>query len=186
MFIQKAEFWLFNISVGLIALYTHSLWRLNGNFDRISLGLVFWGALLSLLWKKRYSISLKSDPLSSFIGLFLITLVLLRIPVLYKTDEVLLSILFLVSALSVGLLAVGARELKNYWWELLIVFLLALPTSTIGLLLDTYSYFTIATAKFSTVLLWYLGFEVSRQGVYVVLPSGGVEVNSFVQQQCPC
>jgi len=61
----------------------------------------------------------------------------------------------------------------------------SLPTTAIGLLLDTYSSFSIATAKFSTILLWYLGFEVICQGVYIFLPTGGVEVNSFCSGVMP-
>jgi len=140
--------------------------------------------LLSLLWEKRYAVRLESRAVSSF-GLFLITLVLVRSSFVYRSDVVLFIILPVVSALSFGLLAVGARRLKEYWRELLIVFLVALPTTPIGLLLDTQSYFSIATAKFSTFLLWYLGFDVTCQGVYVILQTGSVEVNSFCSGVMP-
>lgn len=183
--IQSSEYWLSGIVIGLIALHVHLLWRLTGNLEQLSLSLFFWSALLSLLWKKRYDIRLESDPFSSFIGWFLITLVLIRSELIYETDEVLLKALIIMSALGVGLLAVGVRRLKQYWRELLIVFLVALPTSSIGLLLDTHSYFSIATAKLSTVLLWYLGFKVICQGVYVRLPTGAVEVNSFCSGVMP-
>ncbi len=183
--IQKSEYWLSGILLGLIALHTHLLWRLTGNFEQLSLSLFFWSALLSLLWHKRYVIRPESDPISSFSGLFIITLVLFRTRVIYINDELLLKALVMLSGLGVGLLAVGVKRLKHYWRELLIVFLVALPTTSIGLLLDTHSYFSITTAKLAAVLLWYLGFEVIRQGVDVILPTGTVEVNSFCSGVIP-
>jgi cyanoexosortase A len=183
--IHKSEYWLSGIVIGLIALHVHLLWRLTGNLEQLSLSLVFWIALLSLLWKKRYAIKPQSDPVSSFLGLFIITSVLIRSLVIYQNDEVVFKTLPMISSVGVGLIAVGVKELKQYWRELLIVFLVSLPTTSIGLLLDTQSYFSIATAKFSTVLLWYLGFEVIRQGVYVLLRTGAVEINSFCSGVMP-
>ena len=183
--IQKSEYWLSGIIIGLIALHVQLFWRLTGNLDQLSLNLIFWGALLSLLWKNRYTIKLESDPFSSLIGLFIITLVLIKSRFIYKNDEVLLSISLISSALGVGLLAVGVKNLKQHWRELLIVFLVALPTHSIELLLDQHSYFSIAAAKFSTGLLWYLGFEVFRRGVYVILPTGTIEINSFCSGVMP-
>ena len=102
--IQKSEYWLSGVVLSLIALHIHLLWRLNGNFEQLSLSLIFWVALLSLLWKRRYTINLESDCFSSFVGLIIITLVLIRSRVIYNGDEVLFNILPMISALGVGLL----------------------------------------------------------------------------------
>lgn len=183
--LQNSKYLIIGIGIGVIGLHFELLWQIAAKFDQVSLRLLFLGALLSLLWEKRHIAKLGSDPASTFVGLFLITLVLVESRSIHKTSEVLLDILLMLSALGFGLLAVGARRLKQYWRESLIVFLMALPTFALGLLLDKYNYFSITTAKFSTFLIWYLGFEVFRKGVDVLLPFGGITVTSFCSGVTP-
>jgi len=68
------------------------------------------------------------------------------------------------------MLASGVKVAAN-WLELMI----SLINAPVGLLLGRVD-LTMFTAKFATILSHW--FEVSRQGVNVVLPSGAVEVNS--------
>jgi len=119
-FRQKSGPWLFGIVIGLIALHSHLLWRLNGSLEQLSLSLFFWSFLVSLLWKKRHFFHPENDRFSSFIGLFVIVLVLVRSLSIYTNDTVLFNILPIFSAFGVGLLAVGIRRLKQYWRELLL------------------------------------------------------------------
>jgi cyanoexosortase A len=134
---------------------------------------LFWAAVWSLLWPKRNILKLESGAFSSFVGTFLLALVLLKSTFISGYD-VFLRISPLISALGVALLASGFKGLKQYWRELLILCFLAPSPGAMALLIDI----SKLTAKFATVILWYLGFNVSNQGVYVNLPTGGVEVYS--------
>nr|WP_293089917.1 archaeosortase/exosortase family protein [Moorena sp. SIO3H5] len=75
--------------------------------------------------------------------------------------------------LGLGLLASGLKGLKQYWQHLTIFLCLAIPSGLPTLLIDV----STLTAKFSGLLLWYSGFEVSRQGVYLILPTVGALVS---------
>src|SRR5690349_16571864 len=75
---QKPAFWFSGMLLGLMALHLALYWRLINDFDQLCLHAVFWGVLIYLLWNRRQSIVLSSDPVSSFFGLFLISLVLAR------------------------------------------------------------------------------------------------------------
>ena len=183
--IQDLKYWLSAIGIGLIVLHLKLLWQMSDKPDQFSLRLLFLSALLSLLWKKRHNIRLGSEPFSIFAGLFLITLVLVESDSIHKNNEILLDVLLMLSASGFGLLSVGARRLKQYWRESLIVFLMSMPTFAIGLLLDKHSYFSISDAKVAAFLLWHLGFEVVRRGVYITLPNGGIEVASFCSGVMP-
>lgn len=80
--------------------------------------------------------------------------------------------------LGFGLLASGVKGLRQYWRELVVVFLLALPQMYLSGVIDKLVGVSIAAAKFSTAVLWYLGFEVFRQGVDVVLPTGAIKIHA--------
>jgi cyanoexosortase A len=64
------------------------------------------------------------------------------------------------------------KGFKQYWQELFLLFFLGAPELVLSPLIDVSGF----TAQFSAFILWYLGFDVSRQGVYITLPQGGVEV----------
>lgn len=164
------QFWLLGIATGLIAIHLTLMSRAN---DASLLGnsVLFWAAVWSLLWPKRNILKLESGAVSSFVGTFLLALVLLKSTFISGYD-VFLRISPLISALGVALLASGFKGLKQYWRELLILCFLAPSPGAMALLIDI----SKLTAKFATVILWYLGFNVSNQGVYVNLPTGGVEV----------
>ncbi len=49
---------------------------------------------------------------------------------------------------------------------------LAIPWEFIYLFIDL----SLLTAKFSTFILWLLGFEVERQRLMIILPTGSIEV----------
>lgn len=51
---------------------------------------------------------------------------------------------------------------------------IAIPPGLVLRVLDT----APATAKFSGFLLWYLGADVTREGIFLILPEGSIEVAS--------
>jgi cyanoexosortase A len=169
--LQNTQFWLLVIAGGLIAVHLSLTWRLSEDFSQMSMSALAWGAALSLLWEKRRTLSLESDVFSSLLGLLLIAFVLLRSLFVTSLDSFVQLSPFL-GAIGLALLASGMKGLQQYWMELIIIFAFNVP---VGLLTDQID-ISMLTARFSTVLLSYLGVEVSRQGVNVILPTGAVEV----------
>jgi len=168
---QSFKFWLLGIIGGLITIHLNLTWR-SENSDLLSTSLLFWAAALSLIWKKHETFKLESDFLSSFFGVLLIIWILLKSTFFVGGYDFFLRLFPSISALGIGLLASGAKGLKQYCQELTILCFLAIPPSLPSLLIDLPS----LTAKFATFILWHLGFDVSRQGVNIILPAGAVEV----------
>lgn len=169
-FISNINFLLLSTTAGLITIHLTLISRVNDN-SLLGNSLLFWIAVCSLIWQKRDTLNLESRVFSCFCGVLLIAVVLLKSATISGYDYF-LRISPLISTLGVALLASGFRGLKQYWCELLILCFLVPSPGALALLIDI----STLTAKFTTVLLWYTGFEVSRQGVFVTLPTGGIEV----------
>ncbi len=175
--LKSSKFWLLGVAAGLIAIHLTITWK-SDNTDLWGLSILFLAAVCSLIWKKRNILNLETETISSFLGTLIIALVLFKsTSPIGKFPDVIDNfhyVLPLISSVGLGLLASGFKGLKQYSQELIILFFLGVPQATIPSLIDI----SIFTAKFATAVLWYLGFEVSRQGVNVILPTGSVEVYS--------
>jgi cyanoexosortase A len=167
---RDIRFWLVAIAIGLAAIHLTLTSRAHDG-SLMASSVLYWTATGSLIWAKRNTLNLKSGVVSTLVGVFLIALVLIKSLFLSGYDPF-LRISPLISALGVGLLASSFRKLKQYWQELIVLCFLAPPPTALSEIIDT----SLITAKLSTLILWYSGFEVSRQGVYILLPGGGVEV----------
>lgn len=175
--LQDSKFWLFALAIGLAALHLNLMWKLTGYIDELSVSVLFWVALLSLVWQKRNTLRLESDIFSSLCGLLLIAIILIKSLSLFWFESDFIKVTCLVSFIGLGLVASGVKGLKQYWQELLIVILLLLPVEIILQQTEKIINVSVLAAKFSTFVLWYLGFEVSRQGVSVILPTGAIEIH---------
>jgi len=87
-------------------------WRLDGEIDPLIIGVLFWGAILCLLWRKQDKINLESDIFSSFFGTLLIALVLVKSISLFWVESSFLRIAN-DAALGLGLLASGVKVSSN-------------------------------------------------------------------------
>lgn len=163
------ENWLTFIGITLVALHLN-LSELFSKAGSISHNFLFWMVVLFLVWEKRKKLQFKSGIASTFSGTLLLSLVLYKSLHLFA-DDFFLRISPLLSLLGWGLLASGFKGLKQYSKELLLLLFLAIPWELIYI-------FDVSqlTAKFSTFILWLLGFEVTRQGVWIIMPTGSVEV----------
>ncbi|MEL6928397.1 MAG: cyanoexosortase A [Cyanobacteria bacterium J06600_6] len=167
---NQEKYWLIGIGVGLVALHLN----LSQHIERtrfFSYVFLFWTVVIFLLWEKRSKLSIQSSTgLSSFLGISLISLTLYKSLHLFPEDYF-LRIAPLMSLFGWGLLASGIRGLKQYRQELFLLLFLAIPWEFIYI-------FDVSqlTARFSTFILWLLGFEATRQGVWIILPTGSVEV----------
>lgn len=169
--LQNTQFWLLAIAGGLIAVHLSLSWRLSEDLGKLAISAFGWVTALSLLWEKRRTLSYESDIFSSLIGITLIALVLARSFFITSFDSV-FDLTPIVAALGLALLASGVKGLRQYWIELFIVFAVNVPA---GSMLGWFD-ISLQTAKFSYAILSYLGLDVVRQGVNIILPTGAVEV----------
>jgi cyanoexosortase A len=169
--LKNAQFWLLAIAAGLIAIHITLTWK-SDNGSLLGNSLLFWIAISSIIWEKRDSLNLESGVFSSFFGLSIVGILLLKSASLTSFGGFLFLFPFIV-AVAIALIASGFRGLKQYKGELLVLFLIYAPKLLPSFLIN---HITLLTAKFATFILWYTGFEVTRSGVYVYLPTGSIEV----------
>jgi len=168
--IQEPKYWLLGIATGLIALQLTLTARTNDT-DLFGTMLLFWGVVAFLIWEKHESLTFESGVFASFFGASLIAFTLLKSSSISGYDFFIRVSPFL-SGISLALLASGTKGLKQYWQELLILAYTAISPGLIGNFVDV----APLTAKFSAFILHYLGLEVVRKGVFLILANGSVEV----------
>ncbi|KAM3099892.1 cyanoexosortase A [Phormidesmis sp. 146-12] len=164
------QYLLLGLLVGTIALHL-SLVSHSQNTDLIGSSILFWFAIAALVFKKRSQLNLSSDIFSISLGAFLMSLVLIKSKFLIGND-IFLRLLPFVSVLGISLMASGMSRLKHYWRELMLLAFFIIPPGFVSLFIDP----SPLTARFSTFVLWCLGFDVSRQGLLIHLPRGSIEV----------
>jgi cyanoexosortase A len=172
---NKKLFGLTVLVAGLVTLNMTLLWKL-GDTAHFYMSIVFWLAAGSLVWEKRNLLKQsegKSDILSIVVGSILIALIFFKSAVVSDKLDPFLRIAPFLSGLGVGLLAGGFRGLKQFWRELVILFFHGIPRV---ITLPLSNVVTSLTAKSAHVILWYLGFNVMRDGNFVALPTGRVQV----------
>lgn len=166
--LQVAKFWLLVLAGGLIALHIHSSWEAK-LANLVVTSILFIGAIAFKLKQKQSSLSLESNLNSKIIGASLVAFVFLSQAFLPSYDF-LIRLLPFISGLGLALIASGIKGLKQYWQELMLLLVLAVP---LELLIDPVNqifHITKLLAKISTFILWYVGFQVSRQGDLIILP----------------
>lgn len=168
--LQKPNYWLVAIAAALAALHLTILDRADQP-NLLAISILFWLAIASLVWDKREDLKLESGVFSSCFGVSLIVLVILR-SISPAGYHVLISPFL--SGLGLCLMASGIKRLYDYWKELLILGLLLLYPVLVGILkaVDL----PIITAKFAASTLWAAGFQAYREGLFIILPTGRVEV----------
>lgn len=174
--VNDSNYWLFGVALGLIALHLQLYWRFTRDFSHISLELIGWSAIANSLWQRRDQLMLRREPVSQFVGWFLIALLLVRGVNLRGGHSIVLSFTPLLIGSAIALLAVGFRQLRYYRRELLIVLIIAIPTQLLVIGVDRLVHSTVLTAKYAHTLMWYLGFLVERKGTQLVMPSGAVDI----------
>lgn len=175
--VRHSSFWLLAIASGLMAIHITLTFKvaIEGS-SFVNTSLLCWAAASYLVWERREKLNLDSSLFASCLGVLLIAFVLLKNTHLYTITGI-FRISPLISGLGLALLASGFKGVKQYWKELLILFLISGPDHAIGDLVNLSENLSLITAKFTHAALYYAGLESTRQGVNVILPTGAVEVN---------
>ncbi|MBN3869847.1 cyanoexosortase A [Nostoc sp. JL33] len=173
--LKKSNFWLSAIALGLTIIQLDLNWKFIGSIDALTLRGLFLTAILYLIWKKKHNLNLRSDLFSTLIGLLLISFILIKSLSLFWFESFFLKIFALFSFLGLALIASGIKGLKQYWQEFIIL-VMSLSDGLLISLVAAKVDVSLLAAKVSNFVLWYLGFAVYRQGVNVILPTGGIEI----------
>ncbi|MFM7441010.1 MAG: cyanoexosortase A [Snowella sp.] len=168
--LQKIEYWLVALSCGLVVLHL-TLIDKSQNENLFSTATLIWLTIGSLLWDRRKKLILESDTASTFVGMILVVLTIVRN--LTTTDSS-LRLFPLIAGVGVILIASGFKSLKSYGKEIILLSLL-LFLRLVTIALNAFD-LPLLTAKVSAFMLWFVGFDVVRQGVVIALPTGRVEV----------
>lgn len=168
--LQKIEYWLVALSGGLVLLHL-TLIDKSQNENLFSTATLTWLTIGSLIWDRRKKLILESDTASTFVGMALVVLIIIRN--LTTTDSS-LRLFPLIAGLGVILIASGFKSLKSYGKEIILLSLL-LFLRLVTIVLNAFD-LPLLTAKVSAFMLWFVGFDVVRQGVFISLPTGRVEV----------
>ena len=168
--LQKIEYWLVALSGGLVLLHL-TLIDKSQNENLFSTATLTWLTIGSLLWDRRKKLILESDTASTFVGMALVVLTIIRN--LTTTDSS-LRLFPLIAGVGVILIASGFKSLKSYGKEIILLSLL-LFLRLVTIVLNAFD-LPLLTAKVSAFMLWFVGFDVVRQGVFIALPTGRVEV----------
>ena len=171
---KDLKFWLLGISAGLMTVHLTLTWK-SGNTNLLTAAILFWVAVALQIWKKRHALNLESDVFSRWLGILLITLVLFQSNYLFEND-LFLRVSPLSLGMGMGLVASGFKLLKQYWQELLLLGAIAIPWESLLPYTNFLAALSLLTAKFATFLLWSLGFQVNLQGIFIILPTGALEV----------
>ncbi|MFN9176035.1 MAG: cyanoexosortase A, partial [Synechocystis sp.] len=168
---RQIEFWLVVLFVGLGALNLTIIEKAHSE-NLFSLALLMWLTLFSVLWDRREALTFKSNLFSSVFGAVLLVLILLRN--IEGTNDFSMRLLPFVGTISTVLMASGIKSLKKYWREIVISGLL-IYAKLVAVFLQSIN-LSMLTAKFSNAFLYIIGFEAYRDGVFVTLPQGRIQV----------
>lgn len=172
---QQPHSWLGAIALSLASLNLTLAWVHTRNADLVAIMALCWGITAYVVWTRRNSLSFRSTPYSTAAGCLLIAWALYKSWVMSDYDPFIRIQPFIFS-LGLGLLASSAKYLSTYWQAFGILLVLALPEGLLAQGTDQLINISNVAAQSTTAMLWYLGFEVKRQGVFVLLPTGGIEV----------
>jgi cyanoexosortase A len=162
--LRGSQFWLFAIAVNLIGIHVLLTWRLDA-VNQVGNGLLLWIVAVYVVWHNRKRLRFESGLIASLFGTTILAIVLLKSAFVHN-----LSGFFffwpLMASLGLALIASGFKGLMQYGPVFGLLFCLGGPQA---LLRATPIDLTVLTAQFAAYLLWYLGFDSSRQGTILAV-----------------
>ncbi|MDM3848115.1 MAG: cyanoexosortase A system-associated protein [Aphanizomenon gracile PMC638.10] len=163
---------------GLISSINLTLyWRVEQNFNQWFLELTLYGSILWHLCQKRYDLTLVSLFPANFIGCCLIIIPYLNANFSIQEISIFWYFLPLITSVGFALLASGFQGIKQFRRYLVITAIFSLVeilVKLLGMLIKI----TVISAKFTSFLLWYLGFDSTTQGTLVYVNNAIIDVLS--------
>jgi len=179
--VNNSKYWLLGIAACLVTIHFYLSSKAD-DLEAMSLSIIFWGAIISLIWEKKDDLNLESGIFSSLLGSIILILVLFKTTQL-SSSGLFLQLFPLICGLGLGLIASGVKRLKQYWQEFILLLVLALPGErALSYLFEQLTSVTISedlttlTAKFAAFTLGILGFQVSLDQTDIILSNTVVNV----------
>lgn len=169
--LKTHELWLLGLASLLFAVLLTLAWRVD-EVDHLGMLILFVMAIASMIQDRKAPLMLNSSGVGIVVGSLCILWVLIYSLSTPEKFHTFIRVAPFVSGVGLTLLAAGFQGIKQFAKELTILFFLGIPRVLVSMLVDI----SPVTAKFSAFMLWYVGFDVTRDGVYIRLPTGAVEV----------
>lgn len=167
--LKNEKLWLLIFTGLLIAVHLHLAWQ-AGLANLVVTTILFTSAIYLRIQKRFVDLRLESDRTSQLLGYLIILWIFLTISFL-PTPEYVIRLLPLITGFTLAILASGIKRIKQYWLELILLLVLAIPLERLIEPINQNFQITTLLAQFSTFILWYLGFDVTRQGEFIILPT---------------
>lgn len=174
------QIYLIGITVGFAILNIILIYQQNNNSDQLIFTVLPWLGVIILLWQKKDQVPLNSDYISTLIGMFFIFLVVSKSVSLFWFEASLIKVMPLLSIIGLFLIVSGFKGLKYYLREIFMILILAVPNDSLERIINEFFQVNIITAKFTSILLWYSGYQVSNEGDMIHFP----DVSVFVDYPC--
>lgn len=172
------KMWLF-FATALLALWHGILdHRLITKRD-IFITAIFWLATLFFLWKKRDTLTFTPQISSTVVGFLILGWVFLRGLSIFWFESLLVQLIPFIVFFAFALIASGWRNLSQYNRFFFALFAFSAVEAVLKRVLMSEPNATNVsklTAEVSAFLLHYVGFDVYRDGIFIELPKGAVEV----------
>lgn len=149
----------------LSLIYFLLVWKADDT-GQLGVSILFYACVANLIYEKREKISFEFDGLSFALGCGLIVWILSNSSP--DTNDYTVRLFPFVGGLALSLMAVGFRGLNYFKKELTLLFFLSVPSVLAYHFIDISS----LTAKVSSLLLWYTGFDVVTEGNILSLAHG--------------
>ncbi|MBD2503650.1 cyanoexosortase A system-associated protein [Anabaena azotica] len=173
--LQTQYFYLLGIFTTLAVLHLNIVSNHPLEDEETTFYALYWAGIIFLLWQNRQQ-ETTTTWFSSFLGLGLLFLVILRPIYLWYLDLFLFRFGPIVAALGLGLLSFGFAGLRHYWRLFLLLCLMLVPYGFINEIFAFRLHFSELTAAISAFALHYIGLKATVHGAFVKLPTGQVEV----------
>lgn len=141
--------------------------------------ILYAGAIAFRFKNNSHSFNLKSGLAARILAICIIALMFLNRGIL-PNYELLIRCLPFISAFSLALLVSGIKGIKQYWQELMLFMLLAVPLERLVEPINQLTNVNVLMTKFSTFILWYVGFDVASQGDVIITP----QINVWIGPNC--
>jgi cyanoexosortase A len=166
-------------SSGLGLIYLHLLltWKFTNNSDQLLLSLIFWGAIVRLIWQKRASLKIQYNWFSGTIGGILMVLLLSKSISLFPSESEFIRLFPGFAGLALALITTGWK-LAIHRREFAILALLILPPGLLGRIVELAIGLSIqkVIAQSAAFVMHYFGVNLIVQDMTIFFETGAVKV----------
>lgn len=176
-FVDRTRKLLTTAAVLAVVLHLVLSWKREPGINTLIINGLIWSTLGWWLWNKRATLRLGGGNVSTLMGSIILMVISFKSLSLFPMEmSFYLRVFPLLMGVSLALVASGWRNIVQYGRGFVIALLFLIPEVSLAEPLDELFNVSLAAAKLATLLLWYLGFDVIRQGVIIYLPDGAIEV----------